>query len=510
MTLVGAGPGAPDLITVRGERAVREADVVLHDELASPLLLSHARPDAQRINVGKRGHEEPTRSQEEINALLVSLARDGLHVVRLKGGDPYVFGRGGEEASACRAAGIPFEVIPGISSATGGLAYAGLPVTDRRHAASFAVVTGHNDPSAARAAIAWDRLSTAADTLVVLMGMRNLRELTDRIVAGGRSPQTPAAVVMHATTPRQRTVVSTLAGLADASEAAGLHAPAVVVVGEVVAMRQELGWFEALPLFGRGVVVTRQAEQAGPWCRALEAAGARAIPIPMIRIEPVVGTPELAAALAALAEYDLVLLTSANAAHQLALRAREAGADLGRLRARVVTVGDATAEAALAAGLPVERISREGPHAAAMLAALVARGGLDGARALLPRAARGREILARGLRDAGARVDEVVVYRTEPAAFDVAAVGRALAGGEIDALTFASPSAVRNFAGALDPRALTAARDLVVAAIGPVTAEACREAGLPPDVVAERPDAEALVAALADRFGAQVPREEHR
>ena len=500
VTLVGAGPGAPDLITVRGERALRTADAVLYDELASDLLLSLAPPGAQLMNVGKRGHELPTRSQDEINALLVKLASEGRHVVRLKGGDPYIFGRGGEEASACRAAGIPFQVVPGVSSATGALAYAGLPLTDRRYSASFAVVTGHNDPTRVREAIDWAGLATAVDTLVVLMGMRNLGEITAKLQAGGRDPDTPVAAVMNASLPSQHTVVSTLAEITKAVEVAGIGAPAAIVVGDVVRLRDELQWFEDLPLFGRRILVTRQPEQAGAWCRALEAVGAQAVQLPMICIASIRGTPEIETALRDLAEYELVLLTSGNAARELAARAREAGVGLSGVRGRVIAVGDATAQAALDAGLPVERVRTAGPHAAAMLETLRERGGVEGVRVLLPRAERGREILGRGLREQGARVDEVPVYRTEAAPFDAAELSRDLAGGRLDALTFASPSAVRNFVAALGARGLAAARTLPVAAIGPVTAEACREAGLPPDIQAERPDADALVAALEQHF----------
>ena len=504
VTLVGAGPGAPDLITVRGERALAVADVVLYDELASPLLLGIAPEAARRINVGKRGHELPTRRQQDINALMVRLAKEGHHVVRLKGGDPYVFGRGAEEASACRAAGVPFAVVPGISSATGALAYAGVPVTDRRHAASFAVVTGHNDPTSAREAIDWAALATAVDTLVILMGMRNLPDIVSRIRAGGRAAETPVAAVMQATTPRQRTVVSTLGRIVEDVAAAGLAAPAAIVIGEVVRLRRELEWFEALPLFGRRIVITRQPDQAGEWIRALEAAGAEAVSLPMIQITPVSGTPGIAAALEALGEYDLVLLTSANAARALAARASEAATDLGRVRGRVVAVGAATAEAALAAGMPVERVSTAGPHAAAMLETLRERGDLAGQRVLLPRAERGREILGRGLADAGARVDEVVVYRTEPVPFEGAAVRSEIAAGSFDALTFASPSAVRNFAVGIGVEGIDLLQraDIAIAAIGPVTAEACRAAGLPAPLVAERPDADALVSLLERHFEA--------
>ncbi|MDD9801076.1 MAG: uroporphyrinogen-III C-methyltransferase [Deltaproteobacteria bacterium] len=522
--LVGAGPGAPDLITLRGARALRQADAVLYDELAPRALLGLAPPQAELVNVGRRGHDAPTRSQRDIEALLLRLARQGKCVVRLKGGDPYVFGRGGEEASACRAAGIPCEVVPGVSSAIGALAYAGIPVTDRRHAASFAVVTGHKDPTRVREQIRWEALARGADTLVVLMGARNLAEIAARLLAAGRSGQTPAALVMRGATARQRTLVAPLAEIARRAAAAGFAAPSALVVGEVVRLRPELAWFESLPLFGRRVLVTRQAGQAEAWQRALAAAGALPVPLPMVRIAPLRGTPEIARALSQLESYGLIALCSANAARHFAACLRQAGRSAAALPGRICAVGPATAQAATRAGLPVELLPPPAgagpgagemgggaesvgaaagavPGAAGLLAALLARGGLAGCRVLLPRAARGRQVLSRGLRAAGAQVDEIAVYRTEAAPFDGPALCGQLEAGALAALTFASPSAVRHFSAAVGPRGLRAARAAAVAAIGPVTAAACRAEGLPPNVVAARPSAGALVAALESHFG---------
>jgi uroporphyrinogen III methyltransferase/synthase len=500
--LVGAGPGAPDLITVRGERALRSADAVVYDALAPEALLDLAPPEAERINVGKRGHDAPTRSQEEVNALLVGLARQGKRVVRLKGGDPFVFGRGGEEASACRAAGVPFEVVPGVSSAIGALAYAGIPVTDRRHSASFAVVTGHKDPTRVREEIRWDALASGVDTLVVLMGMRNLEEIVGRLLAGGRAGTTPAAVVMLGTTPRQRVVEAPLRELPKRVAEAALGAPAALVVGDVVRLRGELAFFEALPLFGRRVLVTRRREQAGPWVRALQEAGAEAVVVPMIRIEPMGAGPEVAAALRDLATYDRLVLTSANAVAALAERAAAAGRSLAALRARVHCVGPATAEAARAVGLAPEPGTGGSSDAEGLLEALRAAGGLRGQRVLLPGAAEGRPVLAEGLRAAGARVDALALYRTCRGDFDAEALRAEVMQGAYDALTFASPSAARHFAEALGPEGLAAARRAVVVAIGRVTAEALAEQGLPADVRAPRPGADDLVAALAEHFAA--------
>jgi len=499
--LVGAGPGAPDLITVRGRRALRQADVVVYDALASREFLDLAPTAAERINVGKRGHDAPTRSQDEINALLISRAQAGLTVVRLKGGDPFVFGRGGEEASACRRAGLRFEVVPGVSAPIGALAYAGIPITDRRYAASFAVVTGHKDPSRAREEIRWAGLAKAADTLVVLMGMRNLEEITARLLAGGCPAQTPAAVVMNGTLPEQRVVEAPLRELALATRRAGLGAPAAVVVGDVVRLREELCWFERLPLFGRRVLVTRQSAQAGPLVRALQQRGAVPVVVPMIRTEPIRDSREVAQAIAQLGDYDLLLLTSANAARHFAARVREAGRSLADLKALVACVGPASARAAEQEGLEVHKLPSERYDAEGLLARLRAELQLEGRRVLMPRAEQGRDILPEGLRAAGARVQTLAVYRTAQARFDATALRDSLVQGRLDALTFASPSAVRHFAEALGASGMAAARSTVVAAIGPVTAAALDDVGLSASVLADRADVEALAEALAAWWG---------
>jgi uroporphyrinogen III methyltransferase/synthase len=494
--LVGAGPGAPDLVTVRGAEALRGADAVVYDALAPEALLALAPPDALRIDVGKRGHDAPTLPQDDTSALLVRLAAEGRTVVRLKGGDPYVFGRGGEEASACARAGIPFEVVPGVSSLFGALAYAGIPITDRRHSASFAVTTGHKDPSKAARETRWDLLAQAADTLVVLMGARNLEEIAGRLLASGRSPATPAAVVMDGTLPSQRVVEAPLGELARRAREAGVRAPAVIVVGDVAALRAELAWFEQQPLFGRRVLVTRSEDQAADLVEALLSAGAEPRVLPMTRVLPAEDTGPLDAALARFSDYDFVVWTSANAVRFARARAQALRVDLSRTRALGVCVGPATAETARAAGFPAhvvpDRSDAEG------VLELLRRLSPRGRRFLLPRSALAREELPEGLRREGADVDAVVAYRTVPAEVDAAALRAALRAGELAALTFTSPSAVRHFAALLDPPSLEAARRCAVAAIGSVTAAALAHAGFPADAVAGDPSARALVAALAE------------
>jgi uroporphyrinogen III methyltransferase/synthase len=488
---------------VRGAQCLHDADVVIYDALASEELLDLAPPHAERINVGKRGHDVPTRTQQETVEFMLDRARAGKCVVRLKGGDPFVFGRGGEEASACVEAGIPFEVIPGISAVIGVPAYAGIPVTDRRHAASFAVVTGHKDPTKASAEIRWDLLGQAVDTLVILMGMQNLEQIVDRILASGRSPRTPAAVIMNGTLPSQRTVVAPLGELVAKVQEAGLKAPATVVIGEAVELHTSLDWFAKRPLFGRRVLVTRAADQAGPLVAALRQAGAQPVMASMIQLVPPHDWAEVDAALDRLDDYDLLLLTSANAARFFGDRARARGNTLEGIRATVVCVGPATAEAAMRLSLPVHGIPVERFDAEGLLDELERRGVPAGSRILLPRSEQARETLPEGLRARGCAVDTVTAYRNVAPDIDTEALRRQLAASELHALTFTSPSTVANFSAMLDDAARAEAGRCAIAAIGGVTADALRKNGLPPNVVPETPGAESLVAALIEYFAAQ-------
>ncbi len=497
--LVGAGPGDPDLITVRGAAALREADVVVYDALASHDLLQLAPPDAERVNVGKRGHEEIARSQSDINALLIRLAREGKRVVRLKGGDPFVFGRGGEEASACAEAGVEFEVVPGISSAVAALAYAGIPITDRRYSASFAVVTGHKDPTQVSAETRWGELATATDTLVILMGMRNLESIVERLLDGGCDPAKPAAAIMNGTLPSQRVVVASLVEIVGKVREAKLGAPSALVIGEVVRLRASLAWFEKRPLFGLRALVTRALDQAQELAGALRDAGAEAVLVPMIRLAPPADLSAVDRALAQLDTYDAVLFTSANAVRFLAARARARGSAASAGAPPAACVGPITAEAARAAGFSVELIPEGRRDAHGLLEAVSKHWPPRGRRFLLPQADQARPGLAQGLREAGAWVDEVIAYRTLAAEVDAGALREQLLAREFDVLTFTSPSTVGYFAALLDAEGLRAAADCTIAAIGPVTADALRRLGLEPDWVPEEPTARALVAGLATR-----------
>ncbi|MEZ4332700.1 MAG: uroporphyrinogen-III C-methyltransferase [Myxococcota bacterium] len=502
VVLVGAGPGDPDLITVRGARALRTADVVLYDELATEELLDLAPARALRVNVGKRGHEEPTRTQAEINALLVEHARAGRTVVRLKGGDPFVFGRGGEELSACADAEIPFEVVPGVSAAIAVLAYAGIPVTDRRHAASFAVVTGHKDPSRPSEQTRWGALGTAVDTLVILMGMRNLPRLVEELIAGGKPADTPAAAIMNGTLPEQRTCVSTLAELPAAVRAAGLGAPAAVVVGDVVRLRASLGWWERRPLFGRAVLVTRAREQIDELASALRSAGAIPIVRPMIElaaVEDAAGRAEIDGVLARLEAYQALVFTSSNAVRFFvqALEAARGRAGAIGPETRLFCIGERTAEEALRSGYPVHLVASGRGDAQALLDEIRPLLSAPGQRVLIPRSRIASTTIADGLRAAGAAVDSIAFYENRRPVVDVADLRRRLVEDTLHALTFTSPSTVEHFMACLDDASLAAARRCMIAAIGTTTANRLARAGLPADVVPARPDVTELVAALA-------------
>ncbi len=515
LVLVGAGPGDPDLITLRGAAALGRADLVLYDELASDEILSLLSPRAERINVGKRGHDAPTWPQDDVNRLIVERALEGQIVVRLKGGDPFIFGRGGEEASACVSEGVPYEIVPGISSALAAPAYAGIPLTDRRYSASFAVVTGHKDPGRVAEATRWRELGRSVDTLVILMGMRNLRSLLEEIMAGGTAPETPAAAVMNGTRPEQRVRVATVANLAEAVEADGLGAPSVVVVGKVVDLRKTLGWWEASPLFGLGALVSRAPHQAAELAAALRAAGAVPCLRPLIDLVPAQEPGELTAideSLARLEAYDDLLFSSSNAVRfflhhvdRKGLRDRLRG-----LACRVLCIGPSTARAAGEAGLPVHFTLAGGRgDAEAMLAEILLSHPPRGRRVLIPRSDIARDVLARGLVEAGAEVDAVVYYRNIRPEVDAAALRAGLSSGALPLLPFTSPSAVRHFTELLDEPSRAACQRCIIAAIGKTTADALAAVGLPPQVMPRRPDVREMVEAIeeyvVERRGAGSP-----
>jgi uroporphyrinogen III methyltransferase / synthase len=493
--LVGAGPGDPGLLTVRALELLGRADVVIYDRLSQESLLDLA-PAAERIDVGKApGHVRLTQS--EINDLLIERGRRGETVVRLKGGDPFVFARGGEEAAALATAGIPFEVVPGITSAIAVPAYAGIPVTLRHSSTSVTIVTGHEEPGAegsegAEGTVDWEAVARVGGTIVVLMGVARIRRIAAQLMAAGRSPDTPVAAVQWGTRPEQRTVRATLSTIGDQP----LGTPSTIVIGEVAA--SDLAWFENRPLFGRRVVVTRAREQAGELVTRLQAQGAATVEVPAIEIHgPADGGAALAAAVDRLGDYDWVVLTSPNGARRLLDAVRERGRDARAFAgSRLAAIGPGTAEALAGGNLTVDLVP---PRfvAESLLEAMPA-AGATGARLLLVRAAVARDVLPEGLRGRGWDVDVVEAYRTEQAPL---AEDQAAAVAAADVVTFTSSSTVGNFLAALGGRPMPP----VVAAIGPITAATARENGLEVDVQAEVHTIDGLVDALV-AWAAKAPR----
>jgi uroporphyrinogen III methyltransferase / synthase len=492
--LVGAGPGDPGLITLRGREVIEAADVVIHDYLVDPRILRFARPGAEVVASGKRGGAaRRDRQQAEINERMIAAARAGKAVARVKGGDPFVFGRGGEEAEALVAAGIPYEVVPGVTSAVAVAAYAGIPVTERGLNSSFAVVTGHEATSASRP-VDWEALARM-ETIVVLMGLRELRAILERLERAGKPAATPAACIRSGTRPDQRTVVGTVGDLAARVEAEGLEPPAVVVVGEVVARRERLRWYERRPLLGRTIVVTRAAEAAAEFADRLERLGAQALVAPTIELAPPDDYGPFDAALSAISSYDWIVFTSPHGVETFFARLAARGGDVRDLwRARLAAIGPGTAGAIAARGMRVEVVPDEfrAEALAERLAPLVA-----GRRVLLPRAAGARDVLPKALAGARAEVHDVPTYRAVPVDGLPAAVDALIDRGGLDAVTFTSSSTVRHFHGLLGGRSLGRA---CVAAIGPITAQTARELGLRVDVVARDYTIPGLTTALVDYF----------
>jgi uroporphyrinogen III methyltransferase / synthase len=473
--LVGAGPGDAGLLTARALELIAQADVILHDRLIPPEALAGARADAEIVDVGKVGGGDRV-PQEETTRLLVEHARAGRTVVRLKGGDPFVFGRGGEEAQALRAAGCEFEVVPGVTAGVAAAAYAGIPVTQRGAASAVAFVTGHEDPAKPETAIDWAALAAFPGTLVFYMGVRQLPRIAERLVAHGRDGAQPAAIVERGTLPDQRVLQTTLAALGEQDA----RAPAIAVVGPVAALHDELAWFAPGPLAGVSIAVTRARAQASGLATQLRALGAHVVEAPTIRTEP------LDAELPDVGAYDLLVLTSRNGVAELMHRVRDARALAGP---EIAVVGPGTADALRAHGVEADVV----PERAVGEALAAALAGRSYARALVVRAQEARDVVPDALRAAGTEVDVLALYRT--VAEPMAEAARAAALGA-DWLTFASASAVRFFheaAGTLDgPR---------LASIGPVTSAGLREVGYEPDLEAADHTPAGLVAALVTAAG---------
>jgi uroporphyrin-III C-methyltransferase len=477
--LVGAGPGDPGLLTLRGGELLVTCDAIVYDALANPALLALASVQERAVpvelhDVGKRGGASESARQDEINALLIRLAREGKRVVRLKGGDPFVFGRGSEEAQALAAEKIPFEVIPGVTAGIAAPAYAGIPVTHRGASTSVTFVTGHEDPAKAHTTVDWSALARAGGTIVLYMGVKTLPNIAAALIAGGMSPETPAAAVQWGTHPHQRTVTATLTTLSDEIGRQKLTAPVITVIGDVVALRDEITWFDTRPLFGKRIVVTRARSQAASLSERLSSLGAQVFEMPATRVEVADAEP-LQAAIEKLSEYGWVIFTSQNAVRIFWDALRSAGRDARALAGiKLAAVGPATASALLEHGLAVD-VAPDRFVAEALLDALRDRRDVRGVRVLYAAAAGARETLQDGLGELGAVVDRVELYRSTVDGDGAAALRERLLNDGIDLVTFTSASSVNAFVDAVGS---DAAQRAPAVTIGPITTAAARARGL--------------------------------
>jgi len=492
--LVGAGPGDPGLLTLRGSDCLSRADVVVSDHLVSSRLLDLVPQRAERIYAGKQAADH-TLSQEEINALLVERARAGATVVRLKGGDPFVLGRGGEEALALADAGVEFEVVPGVTAAVAAAAYAGIPVTHRGLAGAVALVTGHEADDKGGSAIDWETLARWKGTLVFYMGVGNLAKICRNLTDHGLAPDTAAAAIRWGTTPRQDVLTATVSTLPQRAASADLKPPAVILIGEVVRLRERVAWFEKRPLFGRRIVVTRPRHQAAELSARLEEMGAQVVEAPAIRIEPADPAP-LRRAIEEIASYDWIVLTSTNGVEAFFRALAEAGLDARALSAnRIAVIGSATAERLARFGVQADLVPRVFT-AEALVEALATRENLKGARILCPRADIAPKKLVEALRTRGAHVTELTAYRTVADNSAADEVAEMLARDEIDWLTFTSSSTVQSFFEAVAPEMVRRSRART-AGIGPTTSATLRDLGLEPTVEAEPHTVVGLAEAIA-------------
>jgi uroporphyrinogen III methyltransferase/synthase len=497
--LVGAGPGDPGLLTIKGRECIRKADVLVYDYLAAPTLLKYADPEAEKIYVGKKGGDH-TLSQEGINELIAQKALAGHIVTRLKGGDPFIFGRGGEEAEVLISKGVPFEVVPGVTSAIAAPAYAGIPLTHRKFTSNVAFVTGHEDPTKEQSSIDWEALARGIGTLVFLMGVKNLPHIVSRLREYGKPADTPVALVRWGTTLRQTTVTGNLGNIVAEVEKAGLKAPAVIVVGDVVSLRQTMQWFENKPLMGKKIVVTRARQQASSLVDRLSELGAQCLEYPTIEVVAPDDWRPLDNAIENLLDYDWLVFTSVNGVKYFFQRLFDKGHDvraLGHLKTAVI--GPVTKSRLADFGITAD-ILPENYRAEAVVAAF-AKQPMQGKKVLLPRAREARAVLPVELEKMGAEVDEITTYITRPVTTGADELAAALQAGDIDLVTFTSSSTATNFKALLPA---DAGSDLLarprIASIGPITTETAEKLGFQVDITAATYTIPGLCAAIVDAY----------
>jgi len=495
--IIGAGPGDPGLITLKAVEALGQADVVVYDNLVNEELLKYAPKTARFIYAGKQGGDH-TLSQDQINALLAKEALEGNTVARLKGGDPFIFGRGGEEAEVLVANNIPFEVIPGVTSAIAVPAYAGIPLTHRGLTSTVAFITGHEDPTKEKSDIDWQALA-GIGTLVFLMGVKNLGQITEALIARGKSPDTPAALIRRGTLPDQQILTGKLSNIVELAQSSRFKPPAILVVGKVVELRDTLRWFDMKPLFGKGVVITRPERQADDLARLLAVQGAHPIAFPTIAIEPPADWTELDAALEQIESYAWLIFTSANGVHFFFERLRMKGKDVRNLKGvRICCIGPATAKQIEARGIRVDLMPDE--FIAEGILKSFAEMDVRGMKILIPRAAKARDILPRTLREQEAEVTVATTYRTVNSGRKKEELAGLIENGDVDVITFTSSSTVANFIEIMGADYVLPSQ-VRIACIGPVTAETAEKAGFRIDIMQQEYTMEGLVNSLIRYFG---------
>jgi len=494
--IIGAGPGDPGLITVKGLRCLKEADVIVYDHLVNEEIIRQAKESARMIYAGKKGGAH-TLPQEEINRRLVEEAKQGNIVARVKGGDPFIFGRGGEEAETLAQADIPFEVIPGVSSAVAVPAYAGIPLTHRGYTSTLAFVTGHEDPTKDESDIDWETLA-GIGTLVFLMGVKNLRHITSNLMAYGKEGDTPAALIRWGTTEDQETLTGKLSDIARNAEDRKFSPPAILVVGDVVDLRSVLNWFETKPLFGKGIVITRPEAQAEAFADLLHAQGARVIHFPTIKIVPPEDFRDLDKAISQLSKYQWIIFTSANGVSFFLSRLKELGRDIRDLKdIRICTIGPATAATIEKLDIRVDLVPEEFISEGVVKA--FQEFDIKGTSILLPRAEKARDVIPEGLAKLGAKVDVVTAYRTVNSGRNKSELETLINEGKVDVITFTSTSTLTNFMEVMG-REYVIPTHVKMACIGPVTAAAVKIAGLSADIIQERYTIPGLVDTLVEYF----------